>query len=129
MEAKGLRIGNLVILNNPKYRKEDTGIVHVIDQIKNDSVTIFRLDKLPYSFCYGQFINFIEPIPLTEDWLVKFGALQVKPRSGVNKTFKLYGVRIEMSNSGNFYHKGISKNSVHSIQNLIFALTGKELTI
>lgn len=70
------------------------------------------------------------PIELTEDWLLKrMGFKEVKPKAGIQKAFLYKGIRIEMSNSGNFYYKGVPKNKVHLIQNLTHALTNTELTI
>jgi hypothetical protein len=70
-----------------------------------------------------------EPIQLTEEWLLRFGAKELKPKRGFLKDFVLKTVRIELSNSGNFYYKnsGFILESVHQLQNLYFALTGKEL--
>jgi hypothetical protein len=71
-----------------------------------------------------------EPILLTEEWLLKFGAKELNAKRGVLKEFVLKTVRIEMSNSGNFYYKNskLILESAHQLQNLYFALTNKELT-
>ena len=45
MRALELRIGNLVLLNNPKYRPAETGKVHVIDDIRPKDAVVFELDK------------------------------------------------------------------------------------
>ena len=52
-------------------------------------------------------------------------------KRGILKEFVLKTVRIEMSNSGNFYYKNskLILESVHQLQNLYFALTGIELEI
>ena len=64
-----------------------------------------------------------EPLPLTEEWLIKFG-------------FQNYGdmtignAYISLSiNSDGFYFILTKLEYVHQLQNLYFALTGKELTI
>jgi hypothetical protein len=71
-----------------------------------------------------------QPIPLTEEWLLKFGAKELNAKRGVLKEFVLKTVRIELSDSGNFYYKNskLILESAHQLQNLYFALTNKELT-
>lgn len=81
----------------------------------------------------------IEPIPLTEEWLLKFGFLY----NGWNWDFQSFRFHAQGKNDrGEFYNTefGIRKNKdffiisfkiqyVHQLQNLYFALTGEELTI
>jgi len=71
----------------------------------------------------------VESIPLTEEILVKCGAKIVKPRSGIQKSFMLGSIRINLSNSGNFYYKKNVYNAVHEIQNLYYCIEKEELTI
>jgi hypothetical protein len=89
------------------------------------------------------FLNF-EPIPLTEEWLVKFG-FKKKYCShfdsffiGINPVtkdwmFDIVWIKsmINYSYQGfPFYRNGHFRiESVHQLQNLYFALTGTELTI
>ena len=83
--------------------------------------------------------NGFEPIPLTEEWLLKFG---FKKKMGFyeirGKRSKLMLVkstlRINLAQQciteityGDCYAFNLS--SVHQLQNLYFALTGEELTI
>jgi len=71
-----------------------------------------------------------KPIPLTEDILLKWcKAIQVKPIKGIQKAFKLGSIRINMSNSGNFYYKKNVYNTLHQIQNLYYAIEQEELQI
>lgn len=75
----------------------------------------------------------IEPIPLTKEWLLKFGF-----ERSVNGLWKF---PLEMRSNGRngfhcFYGNSSSKRkinieikSVHQLQNLYFALTGEELEI
>lgn len=72
----------------------------------------------------------VEPIPLTEEWLLKFGSKELKAKRGVLKEYVLKTVRLELSNSHNFYYKNskVIITSVHQLQNLYFALTQEELT-
>ncbi len=110
MKANELRIGNKFYLPNGEI---GTISYHEI------RLLIVAMEKPNYN-----------PIPLTEEWLLKFGAKELNAKRDVLKEFVLKTVRIEMSNSGNFYYKNsiLILESVHQLQNLYFALTGKELT-
>lgn len=105
MEVRELRAGVLVyrcseiVICNPEY--------------------ILECESYPDKF---------EPIPLNEERLLNFGFIKVKPRSGVRSAYINNGIRIEKSNSGLFYYKG-NLIKVHQLQNLYFALTGKELSL
>ena len=76
----------------------------------------------------------IKPIPLTEEWLIKFGYNEVDDFYA-----KGYGVNgVSIIKWENYYNafayqlgKGYNKivKEVHQLQNLYSALTGKELTI
>ncbi len=127
MKANELRIGNYV-----RYFEE------------NDS----RIDGIEFNYCHltdasSIYYEDIKPIPLTEDWLLKFGfkestygTFQIDglfrteigndnydPVHEVHEGFKSHLVDIESNN--------ISKEikHVHQLQNLYFALTGEELEI
>ena len=62
------------------------------------------------------------PIPLTEEWLLKFG---FKP---FVKDWSLHGVVIHTRKRGFVLRKSVPIiQYVHQLQNLYFALTGEEL--
>ncbi len=118
MKVNELRIGNLLQYKNTN----DIAIVELIHKNHFD--------------CRDEFGTFTpngnyEAIPLTEEKLLELGAKELKPKRGVLKEFVLKTVRIEMSNSGNFYYKNskLILQSIHQLQNLYFALTGKELIL
>jgi hypothetical protein len=73
-------------------------------------------------------INSIKPIPLTEEWLVKFGFSR---RENIHKKgkFKIIGgiAIFGIKQTKAFYYKDIQLKHVHQLQNLYFALTNKEL--
>jgi hypothetical protein len=85
--------------------------------------------------------DYYKPIPLTEEWLLKFGfekAAEFYTKSMVNAP----DIIISYVNSINGYQKGYvlcdpdgceisyhGMRHVHQLQNLYFALTGEELTI
>lgn len=75
-----------------------------------------------------------KPIPLTEEWLLKFGFNKVKSDYEEAETWDFYfGVLyFDMANNsvkinGQYCLSNIPKY-VHQLQNLYFALTGEELT-
>lgn len=127
MIPQELRMGN--------YVDYDDVIVEV-KSINNN----FILTKLFSSLDYKD----LEPIELTEEWLVKLG-FKVFYESDFQKKYDKdysdlhiqarkvdngYGIKINL----NVYYRGepIGKQlseHVHQLQNLYFALTGQELTI
>lgn len=79
----------------------------------------------------------IEPIPLTEDWLEKFGAKSV---GKLHPSWRLNGFYIEeaLLKDGYNFRQILNKEEslmlrkikyVHTLQNLYFSLTGKELEV
>lgn len=70
------------------------------------------------------YVSEAEPIPLTEEWLLKFDWNGYKPLH--------FNSNFEIDKEGRLYcnsdYKGVNVKYVHQLQNLYFALTGKELT-
>lgn len=111
MQANELRIGNW--LNGPEGNAQVTGIQN------REVVEIGEI---------GHVMEDVSPIPLTEEWLIKFGFEWHE----YGRCYNFEGFSIikskqgfVMLNTGN----DIGLEYVHSLQNLYFALTGKELTI
>lgn len=98
-------------------------------------------------FSESRMVN-VEGIPLTEEWLVKFGFEQGALGSWI-KSISIFGNLRELSFSGDYlylregkevygsgdddlcvlWNKDVMKQFyVHQLQNLYFALTGEELT-
>ncbi len=88
----------------------------------------------------------VEPIPLTEEWLLKFGfALSPAPYSGekayyikedadkiiwcAGELFKILPDGFIRITSANYAPYEPTTQYVHQLQNLYFALTGTELTL
>lgn len=109
MKASELRIGNIVSYGDGEL---------FVD------INVFR-DLEHYK---------LKPIPLTEEWLVKFGFEKEYSNYWSHKKsyFEIdkdnYGLWINSVN-GNEYHHGNGFKHVHQLQNLYFALTGEELTL
>ena len=87
-------------------------------------------DNLMHSVIYGG-LEGSEPIPLTEECLLKFGFekfVEHTPSFGHDDIYrKRY---IDINGRYNQYHfRNILIESVHELQNLYFALTKEELTM
>jgi hypothetical protein len=108
MKTTDLRIGNLVL---------SKGVPVQIEEIMWETVR----------YCYGEFpIDYIQPVPITEEWLLRFG-FEFKVVYG-NNFWTLNNILIFEDKNGNFeYSVGLKIQSIHQLQNLYFALTGKEL--
>jgi len=71
-----------------------------------------------------------QPIPLTEEWLVKFGFVSVIMEGYPVYFYKCLSIEFYALESNiHFDTTEIKCKHVHSLQNLYFALTGEELEI
>lgn len=116
MEAKELRIGNLLNHNNKFF----------IGPFTVNSIHISDLER------DNAYAKEYEPIPLTEEWLIEFG---FEERLG-GRFFKHTWFYIDQDCAGvsGWYFRSIDGfkakcEYIHQLQNLYFALTNKELTI
>jgi len=115
MKANELRIGNLVLLTKDDFKTEK--------EYRLDGIDIYKLDE---SECID-----IKPIPLTEEWLLKFGFR----KSDKNDEFGGYlspylpnGNRVRVkNNTWQSQHLEVKIEYVHQLQNLYFSLTNEEL--
>jgi hypothetical protein len=126
MKANELRIGNLFILPNGDIGKISYHEIRLM---------VVAIEKPDY-----------QPIPLTEEWLLKFGFVQSSNNLG--NTFHILkkdGVIVMLtiehwtntdinSKYHNHWHceyllNGHKLQYLHQLQNIYFALTGEELTI
>ena len=129
IEAKELRIGNMVEDANTDT-VEIEGI-HYID-VHDYKVLIGN---------YLRYMNYIKPIPLTEEWLVKFGFKHSNREWFELDNMSLCEGVLNVGLKQNLCTLSIEGNEsievmlckqmlfVHSLQNLYFALTNEELTI
>jgi hypothetical protein len=107
-----LRLGNYFI------ERETQEVIRVIE---------LRKDQIMFSGKFDQGWQ-AEPIPLNEEWLVKFGFDDLGAYGWGIGYF-----HIRFRNLHKFYfpleNRIIRVKHVHQLQNLYFALTGEELTI
>ena len=123
MKANELRIGNYI-----NYR-----IVDKLDERQEwDEVSIIDGQDLDYLEKNPNDKDF-QPIPLTEEWLLKFGIDFTSEKEWYQLTFTIKGLLFETASSmeGFTYNlcfdDMINIKYVHQLQNLYFALTGEEL--
>lgn len=118
-----LRIGNLV-----NYGTQN-GAIRIVNSMNEgifDNIYIETGEEFEWTECSN-----IEPIPLNEAWLIKFGFLK-RNGYGFNKTdFDLLAFKVADSIGYNFrfYGLNVEVKYVHQLQNLYFCLAGKELKI
>jgi len=121
MEAKELRIGNYI---------DDERTTHVVYGVDNYYIKSYWLKDIDRETLYETKKEYIKPIPLTEEWLLKFGFeknlkdLSWSLPNRVPLTFYFDGERLSVK-----FYQGNEKRYVHQLQNLYFALTNEELTI
>lgn len=132
MEAKELRLGNYVLLN---------GEVEKITSINSLGVEISQgwHGELDYLALFDGTDGTISPIPLTEEWLKKFGfegfENEIRLSISINTSDELCWVRfgsyyeLRYQTKGTGFTRYYNTKYVHQLQNLYFALTDKELAI
>lgn len=120
IQANEFRIGNHV-----KGGALHTGIgfdYYTISQI-HETVVFFKESHV------GEYFKDIQQIPLTEEWLLKFGFEKLD--SDITEYWR-NGLVISLDVNNNWFNslgRKIVIKYVHTLQNLFFALTDEELTI
>jgi hypothetical protein len=120
MKTTELRIGNLVL---------SKGVPVQIEEIMWDEVR----------YCFGEFpIDYVEPIPLTKEWLLKLGFDETTKEHYVSGLYTLnkpdgFYINKETMCYCDIDYEGTTNDRikiqyVHQLQNLYFALTSEELT-
>lgn len=130
---KELRIGNYVDIY---YVSDITGAEKRI--FKNAIVDTIDSKFIKHNGSSYAYKENIKPIPITEDWLIKFG-FEKKTINGSDTwlfndcIFEIIKNKLSFSlsladNTGEIvFEKEVS--SVHQLQNIFFALTGEELKL
>jgi len=126
MKANELRIGNYV-----DYSVNRSYFQGMIRTINNSSCNITGIGQ--WSPLHTIKFKIIEPIPLTEEWLLKFG-FEILNDCKVGYEYRLTsGHIITFLNDELYcYLDAMALDDIkhiHQLQNLYFALTGEELTM
>lgn len=118
MEVKELRIGNLVNYLGKEYEVSAIGTRNDVIGLKGRPLTA---------------MNLVNEIVLTEDWLIALGFEQSNENKDWmikgNITLTKNGTSVCFGNCGQWVNLRINCKYVHQLQNLYFALTGKELEL
>ncbi len=139
MEAKELRIGNLV---TDKFYEDFKTIIEV-ESISDKGINLMieddgRYPEVAQTWIEPEYrLDTIFPIPLTEEWLEKFGyrfnkdEIVITLDEGwayliIERDFS-YSIQSSRDASEYACLPGKTCKHVHQLQNLYFALTGKEL--
>ena len=123
MKKEELRIGNLV------NQAEDNFIVCVTGIKRQDGgCYVYGNNKALDYECWYQ-IHKYEPIPLTEEWLLKFGFEFVDcSANGVINNWKRGKFKIWDNKRGEYSYFGTTEiKYVHKLQNLYYAIMDEEL--
>jgi len=142
-----LRIGNLVTINNyrawPDLKDIPLTVIELSTEMDEYEKELFPKSKGTITLqgkseTYNQFSQFIEPIELNEDWLLKLGFDSNNVSYKIDNDrfiFELYFydawnlnyVEKEKFGNGSVELSGYWK--IHELQNLFFDFTGEELEI
>lgn len=112
MKAREVRLGNLV-MDGKDIEQVNARMIDMLVKIEAD----------------------FEPIPLTEEWLLKFGFSCEAKMGGDGVEFRVYHFDVLTFNTNHgWWYKVLRINDtpleyVHQLQNFYFALTGEELTL
>jgi hypothetical protein len=127
MKANELRIGNYV-----KHPRNDFAMVESIQRSAQGLYALTFKDEAAGYWIEHDGESICEGIPLTEDWLIKFGAFKETTNILILSRFKLiwkdkykYWYVIDR-NEETYYTK---LEFLHEFQNLYFALNGEELKL
>jgi hypothetical protein len=141
MKVNELRIGNIVTLDNEKYHPAAKGIPLRITGIK-ETIGYFEARKYCINLAfldeeedgYNQFIEFIRPVPLTYQILLKAGfertnsgiACNICKKSGEQKFLVICYDDVNYLLIGRGIHQ-YEINYVHELQNLYYCINKEEL--
>jgi len=124
MKANELRIGNWVRSKYP---------------INKETFQVYQMafKQMPTTKDHDLDLSSWEPIPLTEEWLVKLGFKEIKENDSTKSFLYQSSDRCDYIAYSHEYgidffyseHEYLKPRFVHTLQNLYFALTGEELTI
>jgi len=147
MKVQDLRIGNLVYLYNPIHWGD---FINEVVEVKVISGVMTAKEKEIWKDSFGcltlvsgknefnQFSEYVKPIPITEEWLLKCGFEKKLWKVKNSVYFELEKIEILLNDS--YYKKGVTyfkscllfefhPKYVHQLQNLYYALTNNELIL
>ena len=105
-----------------------------VTELRINNWVQFKHTETPVRVTLGDFVREYQdehlddykPIPLTEEWLLKFG-FEYNDLNGDSGLWKIPPFQIYGKYNQFIYDYRLDVNYVHQLQNLYFALTGEEL--
>ena len=141
MKVNELRIGNYLLCGNKTDLLGDLRRVVMVLGVDNSSIMYCENYETSGVFKSSFLAENFSPIPLTEEWLVRFGfvhdtfgwySIKIETYCYLSIGFKKYP-HIEFCENICIYDHDFDRakicQHVHTLQNLYFALTGEELTL
>lgn len=142
MEAKDLRFGNLVLVDNEKYHPKLKDVPMIVRTISRNWSWDEAIKKYSYKYyCeidkrtpekydfenYSQLIRSLKPIELNKDWLEKYGWEEINKdlfdNVSLNVAFEKTGKGFKIHNNSK------TIKYVHELQNYMFFAKDVELKI
>ena len=138
IDAKELRIGNYLSGNNDPEMQVFS--INPINGVEMGFIGMQEDESIDYGLWYYN-LSELKPIPLTEEWLLKFGCRKLTAEKHIcycieiNEQISIYIsidklvlVEVGIGEDDNEYLSIIDYvQMVHQLQNLYFSLSGKEL--
>jgi hypothetical protein len=133
LKASELKIGNIIQLDPTKdwYHKDD--LTMIVESISKEGI---NFSVSPGGGIYWENLDDKVYIPLTEEWLLKFGFVVKELADYVKTDFTVYEKGKFVINDAFWVEFDdfdirleYKLEYVHQLQNLYFALTGEELII
>ena len=138
MKPQDLRIGNLVTINQTALHFDGSG----------ESESIFEIGEIRTDLVYfkgfhtGEYCSSLQPMPLTEGWLLTLGFTIEVGKHGVYYMHSIFkGFRVWKSDitscwvigrkqfDNNLTYWIADLKYVHQLQNIFYSLTGEELEV
>ena len=123
IKANELRIGNMLHFPFTNEKVEVLGINAHVENFKIINSISFKKE----SNLYCEKISVLKPIPLTEEWLLRFG---FDVSEGFKNSYILNSVEIYLQDGlywCDFGNDRVEVKTIHQLQNLYFTLTNKEI--
>lgn len=128
MNSNELRVGNWIKDRGGKTWQIDSWECH--NKVAAKEPEFNTCGMLLRAHPLTEYIEYLKPIPLTEEWLLRFGFLVTYKKA----EWTIGAFRVCKTFDADFVYPDWDINYidlpyVHQLQNLYFALTGQELTI
>lgn len=128
IDVKDLRVGDYVYLQNSKtpYKITEVGYSEI-------EYPRYEASGISTESVFRTYVDNLNPIPISEELLLRCGFSEENDnfyRADLgNIVFNQYGYYIQLKECSSETIRVIKITSLHKLQNIYFALTGKELEV